>query len=151
MSLRSLFTHSNIRTSRSSLEHANFRTSHKPTCQRANRPTGEQANRPRDQETRTKGQESRNKAREAWGKLQTLKPRQGTLTFLQHREVASPRDFGEMFPVICESFWLSFGILRRLSATVFFHICYCPGYICLLTLPYLPYLLTLLMGQGPRI
>ena len=69
---------------------------------------------------RTKGQESRNKAREAWGKLQSLKPRLTTLTFLQHREVASPRDFGEMFPVICESFWLSFGILRRLIVTLFF-------------------------------
>ena len=71
--------------------------------------------------------------------LQTTHPGQGTLKFLHHRKVAAPRDFGEMCPVLCESVWLSIGILRRLCATSNFAFFIWPGYICLLYLLYGPW------------
>ncbi len=79
---------------------------------RANRPASQQAS---EKDLRTKVQGTR--AREPWGMFHSLNPGQVTLTFLQHIsrryfliEAVSPQDFGEMFPVICESFWLSFRI-----------------------------------------
>ena len=117
------------------------------TCHRPKMPhvTGPRLTSQQAQETRNKKQDSRNRARKPWGRLQALKPGRTTLNFLHHRTFASPRNFGEMFPVLCESLWLSFGILATLVGSTKFR----PLVPCLVPLCYAYLLYFILLTYGP--